>query len=187
MSDSEAMQPFMTDPADPVRWLGGPFYNAVNATAQYVAAYAAIVIADILAPSFFLVGLKYALLLAFVARMLDIASSELPGRDQHWIVMVAKILGSMILALVATFAANAVVEAGLVQLDDAKTEKAIAISRLYQNYRRIGMNYGCYDPDQAAITPMCQTLSLKLAKDLRALEHTSKVSSSNRYEVTPSR
>lgn len=159
---------------DLVGWLAGPAYKAMTATAQYIAAYAAVAIANVLAPSFFLYLLKNGLMVTFLCRAGQLAVGTSPGQQSHWFLTVLKFASIFILAGFAIVAANDVFEAGLVQLDSSRAEKAVAAERLSQSYRREGIRHGCYDPDLAAITPACQFLERDLREKLRALEQSAK-------------
>lgn len=155
---SEPLHPLSDDMPDFVRWLAETFYRVVNATAQYVATYAFVALAAILTQSIFLVGLKYALLFAFVARALYIMNGGPRYESLGCWSLAARSVLATALVFPATFAGNAAVEAGLVQLDDDQSSKAVERERLRQVFRRAGINLGCYDADYAEISPACQKL-----------------------------
>lgn len=166
---------------DMVGWLAGPVYKAMVAAAQYIAAYAAVAIANVLAPSLFLYLLKTGLMVTFICRAGQFAMNTSPRQRSHWVLTVLRAVGILVLAGFAIVAANDVFEAGLVQLDASRAEKAVAAERLSQSYRREGIRHGCYDPDYAAITPACQILERDFRQKLRVLDKSGKnVSSAGR-------
>lgn len=175
MTNAPKPMPSSNNFPDLAGWLGGPFHDVVNATAAYVAAYAAISIANILAPSIFLSALRLGLMVGFVAKVINVSESDEYWLDKGCLSFIWRAAAGLLLAAFATFAAMAAVEAGVVQLDSSRAEKAVKISNIYRDYYRAGINNGCYDPDVAAIKPVCKYISEKYEQQLQSVNRPPKL------------
>lgn len=130
-----------------LEFMAGPFYRAVNATAAFVAAFAAASVGEILSGSWMLTGLKYALLFAFCARAIHAAAPEDDDESLGFTALVFRLLGAAFLVIGASLAARSAVDAGLTQLDGDQSAKAAKVERARRRWTEIGMRYRCYDPD----------------------------------------
>lgn len=130
-----------------IEFFAGTFYRTVNATAAYIAAYAAASLGAILADSWLLSGLKWALTIAFLSKVFHAALLDAEADKRGCALSIVRFIAVLALVFTATFAANSAVDAGLTQLDGDRSAKFAKAERARQKWKAVGVRYACYDPD----------------------------------------